>query len=182
MRCYYLWDPEVVKEFATDLEIRRTTPKKLFQERLKNGILQCSKDFPDHAKCWKYKEWKGKHPVEAADLKQEAQSKARSVFIGFCKDVMIHGKVVHIRGGIKSLQPPCQEEALSYGKHPFTCENCFRQRRELKDIIQHRKSGSLSDKTNRLGLPGFNKRYAKMGEAVDALEIETQKCKQSEKK
>ena len=39
VRCYYLWDPEVVKEFTTDLDIRRTTPKKLFQERLKNGII-----------------------------------------------------------------------------------------------------------------------------------------------
>ena len=182
MRCYYLWDSEVVKEFGTDLQIRRTTPKKLFHERLKNGIIRCCKDYPDHAECCNYTEWKGKHAVEAAELKQEAQSKARSMFIGFSKDVVIHGKVVHIRGGIKSLQPPCQEEALSYGEHPFTCENCFRQRRELKDIIQHRKSGSLSAKINRLGLSGFNKRYAKRGEVVDALEIETRKRKQSEEK
>ena len=96
VRCYYLWDPEVVKEFPTDLEIRRITPKKLFQEQLKNGIIRCSKDYPDHAECWNYKEWKGKHPVEVADLKQEAQSKTRSMFIGFSKDVVIHGKAVHI--------------------------------------------------------------------------------------
>lgn len=181
MRCYYLWDPEVVKNFA-DLQICRTTPKKLFHERLKIGIIQCHKDNPDHAECWSYKKWKGKHSVEAADLKQEAQSKVRSMFIGCSKDVVIHGKVLQIRGGIKSPQPPCQEVALSYGEHPFTCENCFRQRHELKNIIQHRKSGSLSDKTNRLGLSGFNKRHTKRGEADDALEIETRKRKQSEEK
>ena len=34
--------------------------------------------------------------MEAVDLKQEAWSKARSMFIGFSKAVVIHGKVVHI--------------------------------------------------------------------------------------
>jgi len=182
VRCYYLWDSEVVKEFANDVQIRRRTPKNLFQERLKNGVIRCHKDYPDHFQCCNYKEWKVRHAVEAADLKQEAQSNGRSLYIALSKDVLVNGKVVDIRGGIKSLQPPRQEEALSYGKHPLTCENCFRQLRELKDIIQHRKSGSLYTKTNRLGLSEFNKRYARRGEAVDALEIETHKRKQSEAK
>ena len=174
VRCYYLWDSEVVQEFANDVQIRRRTPKKLFQERLKNGVIRCHKDYPDHLQCCNYKEWKVRHAVEAAYLKQEAQSNGKSLYIALSKDVLVNGKVVHTRGGIKSLQPPCQEEALSYGKNPFTCENCFRQLRELKDIIQHRKSGSLYTKTNRLGLSGLNKCYARRGEAVDALEIESQ--------
>ena len=109
--------------------------------------------------------------MEATDLKQEAQFNGRSLYIALSKDVLVNGKVVRIRGGIKSLQPPCQEEALSYSKHPFTCENCFRQLRELKDIIQHQKSGSLYTKTNRL-------RFLR-SEAIDTSEIETPERKQS---
>ena len=182
MRCYYLWDSEVVKEFANDLQIRRTTPKRLFNERLRSGEIRCYKQLPEHLACSNYKDWKLKHIMEASILKQEAESKARSQYIPFSKDVQIRGKVVQIRGGIKSIQPPCQEEALSNGKHPYTCDNCYFQLRELKDVIQHRKSGTLYSKTNRLGVAGFNKRYARRGEAVDALEIETQKRKLSEEK
>lgn len=112
--------------------------------------------------------------MEATDLKQEAQFNGRSLYIALSKDVLVNGKVVRIRGEIKSLQPPCQEEALSYGKHPFTCENCFRQLRDLKDIIQHQKSGSLYTKTNQL-------RFLR-SEAVDTSEIETPERKQSEAK
>lgn len=182
MRYYYLWDSAVVKEFANDAQVRRTTPKTLFNARLKNGSITCYKENLEHIACANYKDWKVKHTVEASILKEEAKSKGRSLYIAISKEIVIHGKIVQIRGGIKSLEPPCQEEALSSGKHPYTCDNCFSQQRELKDIIQHRKSGSLYTKTNRLGLSGFNKRYARRGEAVDALEIETQKRKLSEAK
>ena len=86
------------------------------------------------------------------------------------KNVSIRGKVVEIRGGIKSLDPPCQEESFSCGHHPYTCDNCHIQLHELKDIIWQRKSGSLPSKANRLGFSGFNKRYARRDEAVNALE------------
>ena len=82
---------------------------------------------------------------------------------------MVYDKVVHIRGGIKSLDPPYEEEALSSGKHSYTCKNCWR-------------AGSLDRKTNRLGLRGFNKRYAKKGEVIDTLEIETQRRRIAEEK
>lgn len=123
-----------------------------------------------------------KHSIEASLLKDEATSKFRSIFVANSKKVSIHGKVVEIRGGIKSLDPPCQEDAFSVGDHPYTCDNCHTQLRELKDIIQHRKSGSLHLEANRLGLSGFNKRYARRSEAVNALEVETQKRKLSEAK
>ena len=41
-------------------------------------------------------------------------------------------------------------------------------------------SNALDGKTSRLGLQGFNKRYAKKGEAIDTLEIESQKQRTAE--
>ena len=73
-------------------------------------------------------------------------------------------------GGIKSLDPPCLEEAKSHGVHPFTCSNCAKQDRDLKNTLRHRQKGSLQGTKNRLGLCGFNKRYAQKGEFEDALE------------
>ena len=182
MRCCYLWDSEVVNEFRDDQQIRRTTPKRLFRERVKNGTIKCYQEDPGHTACSNYNDWKVKHSMEASLIKVDAASKVRSLFLPISKSVSIHGKIVQIRGGIKSLDPPCQEEASSCGNHPFTCDNCHSQLRELKDILQHRKAGTLNSKANRLGLSGFNKRYAKKGEAVNALEIETQKRKLSETK
>lgn len=176
MRCCYLWDSEVVNQFANDQQIR-TTPKRLFSERVRNGTIKCYKQDPGHALCSNYNDWKVKHSIEASLLKDEATSKFRSIFVANSKKVSIHGKVVEIRGGIKSLDPPCQEDAFSVGDHPYTCDNCHTQLRELKDIIQHRKSGSLHLEANRLGLSGFNKRYARRSEAVNALEVETQRRK-----
>lgn len=174
MRCCYLWDSEVVKEFADDGQIRRTTPKKLFEERLKNGAINCYKDIPGHETCSSYKGWKSMHVVDASALKEEASSKAKSMYIALSQEVVVNGKVVQIRGGIKSIKPPCKEVASSSGKHPYTCNNCFSQLRELQDTLRHRRCGSLDGKVNRLGLKGFNKRYAKRDEAIDILEIESQ--------
>ena len=120
------------------------------------------------------------HKAEAADLKEEANSKNKSIYLPVFQNVLINGKRVQISGGIKSLQPPCKGEALSYGEHPYTCENCYRQLRDLKNTLQHRKSGSLDGKTDRLGLNGFNRRYARSGEMIDALEVEKQRRKLAE--
>lgn len=120
------------------------------------------------------------HKIDAAALKEEAKSCFKSVYIPVFQTVIINGKSVQISGGIKSLDPPCKGEALSYGEHPYTCDNCFRQLRELKNTLQHRISGCLDGKANRLGLKGFNRRYARKGEMMDALEVETQKRKSAE--
>ena len=114
------------------------------------------------------------HKVEADILKAEANSSYKSVFIPVFKQVIINGKPVQINGAIKSLEPPCKGEASSHGEHPYTCTNCFRQLRDLKNTLQHRRSGSLDDKANRLALKGFNKRYARRGEMMNALEKESQ--------
>ena len=97
------------------------------------------------------------HVVDATAIKEEASSKARSIYIALSQEVVVNSKAVHMKGGIKSLPPPCKEEALSSGKHPYSCENCFLQLRELQDIIRHRKSGSLDGKLNRLAFRRFNK-------------------------
>ncbi len=137
-------------------QIRRTTPKKLHEECLENGTINCYKDIPGHETCSSYKGWKSMHVVDASALKQEASSKAKSMYIALLQEVVVHGKVVQISGGIKSLKPPCKEEASSSGKHPYTCEDCFSQLRELQDILGHRRSGSLDGKANRLRLKEFN--------------------------
>ena len=59
---------------------------------------------------------------------------------------------------------------MGHGKHPFTCSNCARQERDLKNTLQRRRTGSLKDTKNRIGLSGFNKRHARTGEIDDALE------------
>ena len=66
-------------------------------------------------------------------------------------------------GGIKSLDPPCLEEAMSHGMHPFTRSNCAKQEREM-NTLQHRKKGSLQGTKNRVAVCGFNKQYARKGE------------------
>ena len=96
VRCCYLWDSEVVKEFAQDGQIRRTTPKTLFKERLENGSTTCFKHIPGHETCSTYKGWKNKHVVDATAIKEEASSKARSIYIALSQEVLVNGKAVHI--------------------------------------------------------------------------------------
>ena len=158
-----------------DGQILRTTPMKLFKERLENGSITCFKHIPGHEICSTYKGWKNMHVVDTTAIKEEASSKTRSMYIALLHEVLVKGKAIRIKGGIKSLQPSCKEEAVSSGKHPYTCENCFLQLRELQDTIWHRKSGSLDGKLNWLGLCGFHKRYARNNKAIDSLEIETQR-------
>lgn len=79
--CFYLWDFEVVKEFSDDVQIRRYTPHKLFQERLMNRLLNSCKGVPGHEECSTYSVWKNKHGVEAAILKNDAHRKSRSMYV-----------------------------------------------------------------------------------------------------
>ena len=170
VRCLYYWDPEVVKYFEKDNQIRRTTSKSLFKRRLYEGIIRCYKVSMNHKQCYMYEEWKKHHPGEHRLLVEDASKQPKSVFIPLNKTIRVYGKDVTVAGGIKNLDPPCLDEAVSHGKHPFTCSNCAKQERELKNTLQHRRSGSLQDTKNRIGLSGFNKRYARKGELEDALE------------
>lgn len=113
-------------------------------------------------------------------LLKKKQTYVSSRYIPVFQTFFIYGKLVQISGGIKSLDPPFKGEALPYGEHPYTCDNCFCQLKELKNTLQHQISGHLDGKTNRLGLKGFNQRQARKGEMMDALEVETQKRKLEE--
>ena len=161
-----------VKEFSDDVQIGRYAPQKLFQERLTNGLLNSCKGVPGHDECSTYSEWKNKHGLEAAIFKDDAHRKSRSMYVPVSKEVVVHRKIFQIVGEIKILDPPCQEKASLSSKHPYTCDNCYLQLRELKDTPRHRRSGSLVNKRNRLGLQGFNKRYAKKDEVSSALVVE----------
>ena len=50
----------------------------------------------------------------------------------------------------------------------------------MKNTLQHRLSGSLQGNENRLGIAGFNKRYARKGELEDALSKEGERRKAAE--
>lgn len=79
---------------------------------------------------------------------------------------------VQIDGGIKSVDPPCTGQAVSYGEHSYTCVNCAKQRRELNDTLRHRKKGNLGGTKDRIEIQGFNQRYARSLEMESALKIE----------
>ena len=81
-----------------------------------------------------------------------------------------------------SLDPPCQEKVSPSDKLPYTCDNCYLQLPKLKDTLRHRRSGTLVNKRNRLGLQGFNKRYTKKGEVSSALVVESQRRRTAEAK
>ena len=59
---------------------------------------------------------------------------------------------------------------MSHRKHPFSCYKCARQERDLKNTLQQRRRGNVKNIENRIGLSGFNKRYARKGEPEDAPE------------
>ena len=88
---------------------------------------------------------------------------------------------VRVAGRIKSLDPPCLEDALPFGDHPYTCSNCASQMRELKDTVRHREYGSCNALENRVGHVGFNKRYAQKGELAEALNNEVDRRKDATK-
>ena len=88
---------------------------------------------------------------------------------------------VRVAGRIKSLDPPCLEDALPFGDHPYTCSNCASQMRELKDTVRHREYGSCNTLENRVGHVGFNKRYARKGELAEALNNEVHRRKDATK-
>ena len=154
-----------------DKQIRRSTTKSLFKKkRLREGIIRCYKTSVNHEECYRYEAWKKKHPGEQKIMLEEAGRNPRAIFVPLNKMIRVHGREIKLTGDIKSLDPSCLEEAMSHGKHPFSCSNCARQERDLKNTLQHRRSGSLKDTDNRIGVSGFNKRYARKGELEDAFE------------
>lgn len=88
---------------------------------------------------------------------------------------------VQIDGSIKSVDPPCTGQAVSYGEHPYTCVNCAKQLRELNDTLRHREKGSLGGVQDIIGIQGFNHRYARSFEMESALKMEKDHRKEAER-
>ncbi|KAJ7328574.1 hypothetical protein OS493_024494 [Desmophyllum pertusum] len=153
--------------------------KATFQEKkeLDAGKITCFKTLPGHESCHEYKTWKKSHPIDASGITRKSHSSSRSVYVPLTRVIAVYGKEVHVKGGIKSLDPPCLEDAISFGDHPYTCANCANQLRQLKDILRHREVGSCNSLANRIGHVGFNKRYARKGEFSEALNKEVDRRK-----
>ena len=79
-------------------------------------------------------------------------------------NVIINGKSVLIEAGIKSLDPPCLGRASPFGSHLYTCDACWDQRFDLKDVLNKRKKSRLIPGKSRLGVCGFRKSYASKSE------------------
>ena len=105
---------------------------------------------------------------------EEAGRNPRAIFVPLNKMIRVQGREIKLTGGIKSLDPPCLEEAMSHGKHPFSCSNCARHERDLKNTLQHRRSGSLKDTDNQIG-------ETRKGELEDALEKEEYRQRSAQK-
>ena len=181
VKCHHLWDPEVVKHFADDRQIRRLTAKSLFQRQVHLGEITCFLTMEGHEGCRDYKTWKEVHPVDAKDVIEKANNSFRSIYVPMRCTIDLFGQLVKIDGSIKSVDPPCIGEAVSHGENPYTCNNCSRQLRELKDVLRHREKGSLGSIRDRIGIRGFNQRYAKTLELQSALKTETRRRKEAEK-
>ena len=169
VKCHHFWDPEVVKHFAEDRQIRRWTAKSLFLQQVQSGAVSCYASIEGHDRCTEYKHWSEKHPIDARQLIEKASSSFRSVYIPMVCTINVYGRTIQINGCIKSIDPPCTGEAQSSGESPFTCMNCAKQQRDLKDVLRHRDKGSLRGVKDRIGVCGFNQRYARTLELKNAL-------------
>ena len=47
-------------------------------------------------------------------------------------------ETISIQGGIKSIDPPCMEQAKSDGPHAYTCKNCALQESILRNLMTKR--------------------------------------------
>ena len=159
--CLYLWDVEIVSNFENDKYIRRYQPKTLFKKR---QLWTLCEDTIDHANCQNYLKWKYLHNQEFEELCQESNASCKSLYVPGETNVIINGKSVLIGAGIKSIDPPCLGKASPFGPHPYTCDACWNQRVDLKDVLNKRKKSRLIPGRSRLGVCGFRKSYASKSE------------------
>ena len=79
-------------------------------------------------------------------------------------NVIISGKSVLIGAGIKRLDPSYLGKASPFGSHPCTCDACWNQRVDLKDVLNKTKKSRLIPGKFRLGVCGFRESYASKSE------------------
>ena len=157
VQCMFVWDSEIVDAFKDRQSIRSYQPKTLYQQR--KLWVHCE---DSHQTCREYQNWKKLHPKEHKELKEECKfNPSRSVYVpANDQKVLIQGQTVTIKGGIKSLDPPCLGSASNIGSHPFTCNNCHRQLKALNNLITYRrKKSSLPMTESRAGKVGMRYDY-----------------------
>ena len=167
--CLFLWDPDIVSEYKNDKLIRRVQPKTIF----KNEELwsHCWTE-ENHQKCTDYDIWKKNHDNKFRQLCTECNTYGRSVYVPGSATVLIGKKSVFIEGGIKSLDPPCLGIASTSEEdpHPYTCDNCWKTRHDLNDLMEKRKASRLKKESgSRIGVSGFRHDYANKQEIEISL-------------
>ena len=81
-----------------------------------------------------------------------------------------------------SIVPPCLGVAEAGGDHPYTCKNCLKQLRDLKDHLRKKKKKAVYGETHsRIGRRGFCTSYARVNEQRRAFEKEKIDKKRAEK-
>ena len=95
---------------------------------------------------------------------QESNASCKLLYVPRETNVIINGKSVLIWVGIKSLDPPYLGKASPFRSHPYTCDACWNQRVDLKDVLNKRKKSRLIPGKYRLGVCGFRKSYASKSE------------------
>lgn len=94
--CLYYWDPEVVKQFKDDKQIRRSTTKPLFKKRLHEIIIRCYKTSVNHEQCYRDEAWMKKHAGEQKIMLEEAGRNPRAIFVPLNKTISVHGRDIKL--------------------------------------------------------------------------------------
>ena len=110
----------------------------LFRQMSKCGQIKCN--APGHKECIQYRVWKKRHPLQHRNLVDRAANSPRFAFIPHPAILKVFERQVRIEGGIMSIVPPCLGVADAHGNHPYTCVNCAKQLRDLKENLRKRKS------------------------------------------
>ena len=140
--CLYLWDPDIVSCFAGDNHIRKVQPKTLL---VINKLSMHSLGLPAYKRCSNYNVWKNLHHLEYKELCHKSNTLERSVYVPGKSIVVIKGNSAVIEGRIKSLDAPCLGKASSVNNHPYTFENCWKQRIDLINLINKRENAKLTN-------------------------------------
>ena len=133
-----------------------------------------------YGSCQEYKGCSARHSIDAKELVEKANKSYRSVYIPMACTILSSDQPVQLDGCIKSIDPPSTGQACSYGDHPYTCENCPKQLRDLRDTLRHREKGNLGGRQDRIGFQAFNQRYTRSCEMESVLKTERKQSKVAE--
>ena len=111
--CHCLWDLEVVENFKDDKQIRHLLMKSLFFREVRVNAISCRE--LGHSRCLDLDSFKRLHTDLCKELLKKSHSSFRSVFVPNPSKLKIGNSIISIEEGIKSLDPPCQQNAVNVG-------------------------------------------------------------------